>query len=265
MLNDVDKLVIYWINLESSIDRRKHMKKILQDPVFDGIPKKRFVAFDGSIKNAEKRLVIPKKSPHITPNVYALLVSNLDVIRTFAKSSYNYALIFEDDLSLEYKRYWKKSLNEVIKNAPSDWEILQLGYGINHNNDIPEREYTPMSVGHYFQTISYLINKPAAIRFINEYYANGKYILYKNICQESDNFIFNVLNTYTYKYPFFTNDLSFHSNVGTSTIYSRLSKQAITTKLFQNKNKNKKHKHNKTVKWRATRCIKGVRKIGFVQ
>jgi len=43
-----------------------------------------------------------------TDNEYAILYSHLNAIRTFSTTNFKNALIFEDDLSLEYKKYWKK-------------------------------------------------------------------------------------------------------------------------------------------------------------
>lgn len=264
MLSDVNGLIIYWINLDTSVDRRKHMEKVLQDPVFDKIPIKRRKAFDTKKRNIETQFEIVTPSPHMKSLHYACLFSHLDTIRAFSKSKYKYALIFEDDLSLDYKPYWKKTLREVIDNAPPDWGILQLGYGINHGNDLPKKEYTPMSLGNYHTAVAYLVSKPAAIQFVKDYYHDGKYTLYNSICQEADNFTFNVIKTYTYKYPFFTNDMSFSSTTGNQTRFAKLSKETITSKLFHRKNHSLNKTMKKNTKWRATRCINGVRKNGFI-
>ncbi len=37
-----------------------------------------------------------------------------------------YGLICEDDLTFELKKYWKSNVEDVVKNAPSDWGIIQL-------------------------------------------------------------------------------------------------------------------------------------------
>ena len=44
-LNGID--IIYWINLDRSKERRKHMETVLKDPVFDGIKNERIKAIDG--------------------------------------------------------------------------------------------------------------------------------------------------------------------------------------------------------------------------
>ena len=279
-ISSLDNLIIYWINMDKSIKRRKYMRKVLQDPVFKGIPKERISAFDPESQNVMDKLIISKKSPHMTPSSYGCLISHLDTIHTFSKSEYDFALFFEDDLSLdEYKPFWNKPLDEIVRGSPPDWEIIQLGFGLNDQNPsgLPQMEYTPMSIGNYWQTVSYLISKAGAKRFIKEYYLDGKYRLYNNICQEADNFIFHVLRTYTYQFPLFTNNTGLNSSIyddKQKKMYSKFSKELLREHFFINKkNNNKTHKKcrkneniaKKKVNWRATRCINGKRKLGFIK
>ena len=279
-ISSLDNLIIYWINMDKSIKRRKYMKQVLHDPVFKGIPKTRIPAFDSEKQNVMDKLIITKKSPHMTPSTYGCLISHLDTIHTFSKSDYDFALIFEDDVSLrEYKSFWNKPLDEIVRSSPPDWEILQLGFGLNDKNGLPKMEYTPMSIGNYYQTVSYLISKAGAKRFIKEYYVDGKYKLYNNICQEADNFIFNVLRTYTYQFPLFTNNNGLNSTIrvdkqNEKTLYSKFSQELLREHICKN-NKNKKKTYKKCnkndiiskkkVNWRATRCINGKRKLGFIK
>ena len=62
---------------------------------------------------------------------YACLLSHLNTIKEFANSNYETALIFEDDISLEFSIYWDKSLTEIISEAPKDWKIIMIGYIYN--------------------------------------------------------------------------------------------------------------------------------------
>lgn len=267
-IRSLDNLIVYWINLDISVKRRKYMKQVLQDPVFKRIPVERISAFDADKDDIYEKLIITKPAPHMTPSVYGCLISHLDTIHAFSKSEYEFALILEDDVSLEFKPFWKKPLDIVIKDSPSDWEVLQLGYGLNDPNHFPKMEYTPMSIGNYYQNVAYLISKKGARRLINEIYVGGKYRLYNNICQEADNFLFNAFRTYTYKYPYFTNNTTLISTIKNNMRseklrYSKLSKEVIRKHFFRKKTV-KKGTNLKRVKWQATRCIHGKRKIGFI-
>lgn len=268
-IKSVNNLIIYWLNMEASKKRRKYMKKVLQDPVFKGIPVERRIAFDADKENVMDRLIITKKSPHMKHSTYGCLVSHLDTIHAFSKSDYDYALIFEDDMSLEFKPFWDKPLIEIMDKCPADWEVIQLGYGLNTNkiDDFPKKEYTPMEIGNYPQTVSYLISKKGAARLMKDIYVDGKYTLYNNICQEADNFIYNVLRTYTYQIPYFTNNTRLASTIhNEQSKFSKLSKELLREHFFTKKRENlgKKTQKKRGIKWRTTRCIHGKRKIGFI-
>ena len=43
------------------------------------------------------------------------------------------ALIFEDDISFELSNYWNFSLNEVIRQLPRGWNVIQLCLIRNEN------------------------------------------------------------------------------------------------------------------------------------
>uniref|UniRef100_A0A6C0DQD6 Glycosyl transferase family 25 domain-containing protein n=1 Tax=viral metagenome TaxID=1070528 RepID=A0A6C0DQD6_9ZZZZ len=264
-MNSLENLVIYWINLDKSKDRCKYMKTVLKDPVFENIPTHRVSAFDSEKHDYVDRLILTTVPPHMKPSAYGCLISHLDAIYRFSKSKYDYAIIFEDDISLEFKKYWNKSLKEIVNDCPTDWEIIQLGYGLNNNDPtaFPKKEYTPMKIGNYSQTLSYIISKEGAQRLMNDIYMDGKYKIYDNICQEADNFLFNTLRTYTYRIPYFTNNTDFVSTIHNEQVLgSKISKEVIREKLdkiFGKKSKTIK----KNIKWRATRCINGKRKIGI--
>ena len=45
---------------------------------------------------------------------YACTLSHLETIRKFSESPYEIALIFEDDVTMDYEKYWKKTLEQII-------------------------------------------------------------------------------------------------------------------------------------------------------
>ena len=189
------------------------MKILLSDLSFKHIPKIiRFSAIDGNT-NFYNNLILSKKN--INNNEYACLLSHLKVIYLFA-STYNsqsIALICEDDITLDFKKYWKKNLSEVIKNAPSDWEILMLTY-IYIGNEPPKEEYTKND-GKYLSAAAYLIKNSAAKKIINEIYKNNKFIINEQ-SHQADIFLYKLVNTYVYKYPYFIYEYN-----GTSTIVNK--------------------------------------------
>ena len=197
---------IYWINLDRSIDRRKSMDNMFQDPVFQEIPIQRITAFDGKYNDPIKYFkMASKKNTNI---VYSCLLSHLNAIRAFSQSNHNIGLIFEDDVTLEFKKYWMHNIQHVIDNAPPDWEIIQLCYNTRSkltdlytlNNYQNYKGY-----GNIACMAAYLINKNAAVKFMKQTYneTNNKYFLQDYNTHEADHYIFKCVKTYTYKYPYF--------------------------------------------------------------
>lgn len=217
MVNNINKFlncidIIYWINLERSEKRRKNMLNILKNI---NLPNERINAFDGKTLldiDIYDRFENYNKKSH-TKIEYACLLSHLETIRKFSESNHEIALIFEDDITLDYVKYWNKTICDIIKNAPSDWEIIMLNY-VSLNE--LKQDYTFNDNGHISCLQAYLININSAKKFINSIYKFNKYVLDKNKYQTADNYILSSLKTYIYKYPYFTypkeNDSTIHSH-----------------------------------------------------
>jgi GR25 family glycosyltransferase involved in LPS biosynthesis len=219
--------VIYYINLDRSVDRRNHMERIFKDSVFDDISVMRFPAYDGKKIEMRKYFVIDnigtKDTSTVSNSEYACLMSHLETIRTFSESSYDIALILEDDITLEYKKYWEKTMRRIIDNAPRDWDIIQLATifdNIEDLNYITNKEYTLNSNNDknekLWSTAAYIINKDAAIKLMKNIYRNGKYHINNLYYHVSDILIYTVLKTYVYEKPYFTyitdNTSTIHQN-----------------------------------------------------
>lgn len=216
-LNGID--MIYWINLDRSSDRRSQMESMFEDKAFKGIPNQRISAFDGK-KNtklvfSKLNIPFPKKQTNIE---YACLLSHLEAIRTFHESENKVALIFEDDVTLEFKQYWTKTVNQIMENAPSDWDIILLSYIYKDktnkffNWDTTTDDYD--NATNYYSGISYLINKKGSSKIMKTY-QNGIYTLDKDTNHVADSHIYQLTNSYAYKYPMFI-----YATVNNSTIHA---------------------------------------------
>ena len=158
---------------------------------------------------------------------YACLLSHLNTIKEFANSNYETALIFEDDVSLEFSIYWDKSLTEIIKDAPKDWKIIMIGYNYNkqlinlytdNTNNINNK-----NIDQIWSTIAYIINKKGANELLNKIITNNKYNISSMKYHEADFFIYKNIQTYTYKYPYFTfYNINSTIQIGSSTIYPKI-------------------------------------------
>jgi GR25 family glycosyltransferase involved in LPS biosynthesis len=190
--------VIYWINLERSTDRRQRMQQMFEDPVFAGKKIIRISAVDGKSHNIDQILnanfqgMQPDK---FTKVEYAVLLSHINTFKQFSESSYKTALIMEDDMTLDYKPYWKKSAKQIMNNAPSDWEIIQLC--INTQRPLKKLYTHNDGFSQIFCTGAYIINKKCANRF------NYNNKTFNFSVHTSDTYLYNQSITYAYKYPMF--------------------------------------------------------------
>lgn len=193
--------IIYWINLKKSSDRRISMEKMFEDECFQNTNIERVNAVNGNEINVFDFINTNRKQKSNAE--YGCLLSHLKTIHTFSESSYKYALIMEDDLTLDYQKYWKKTLKTIINNAPFDWEVIQLCY-ITTTGIIPEKEYE-LNNNRFVSAAAYIINKSAAKKLMNLVYDNvtHKYNIEGNRNHHADVYIFSKLKTYVYKFPYF--------------------------------------------------------------
>lgn len=205
-INGIDK--IYWINLDRCLNRKIYMENLLKNI---NISNERIKASDGKVENSiisnyKLKVIL------VTNSEYACLLSHLRTIKLFNESELDRCLIFEDDISLEFMKYWKKDINTVINEAPEDWDIIMLSY-----TDLNCVKYNKLYVKWHkniSSTVAYIINKKGSNKIMNMF-IDGKW----NINGEkhvSDYIIYNHCITYVYKYCYFTtNDLggsNIHNN-----------------------------------------------------
>jgi GR25 family glycosyltransferase involved in LPS biosynthesis len=214
-INYMDGLdVIYWINLDRSKERREKMLTVLDDSTFGDIPKIRIVANDGKTpEKVYKKLDDYEKQDSTTDSEYACLLSHMDAIRTFYDSDHKVALILEDDITLEFKQYWKKSIKQITAVAPEDWDIIMLWHNVSPDGfNSEEMKKHSVEDG----AVSYLVSRNGAKKLIKDSYKNGKYNLTSEFHHKSDIYIYGKLNTYVYKYPMFVfptdNDSELHQS-----------------------------------------------------
>jgi len=227
--------IIYWINLDRSINRRNNMLEILSDI---DIKKQRITAIDGkNLPKAELYSQLGNIDYSRTDVEYACLLSHLNAIKTFNISNYNIALILEDDITLEYVKFWNKSICEIIKNAPKDWEIIMLNYQYNYDiSNISTSDYVMNHKGNISCAQAYLINKRGSNKLMDKILKNNKYMLTKCNIHTADNYIFCMLKTYVYKYPYFTFPTDNDSTIHTSHLNFHKYSKELARKMWENNN-----------------------------
>lgn len=194
LLNALINQTFYWINLDKAVERRNNMIQLFNKH---------------NIKNVRIDAILG--GPTESKKAIACTSSHIKAIKTFLKSDDYVGIICEDDLTMEYKKYWRCDLDKVINNAPKDWDIIQLAlignfftfHMILSNAQNDYIHYHPWSSS----TLCYIINRKGALKIIKN---NNP----PTNCAED--YIYRNVNTYTFKYPMFTyptdNDSTIHPN-----------------------------------------------------
>jgi GR25 family glycosyltransferase involved in LPS biosynthesis len=205
--------IIYWINLDTAIDRRRIMEGWLARL---NIPHVRISAVDGRNMSDDElyaNFIFEDNLKKMKKVEYACLLSHLKTLLLFQKiiaegKKYQNALILEDDMTLEYTKYWNKPISVIMNEAPLDWEIIMMNYNIRDQN-VPSELYilntskTTNVVNIYASTGAYIININGVNNLLNKIYNDGRFVLKKYYFHHADIYIYNLVTTYVYKYPYF--------------------------------------------------------------
>lgn len=197
LINNID--MIYWINLEKSKNRKNNMIKILDNI---NITNKRIDAIDGSIiENIKDKYFFGDVISNNSNKEYSTILSHLNAIEEYKSLEYikfGVSIICEDDLSLDFFKYWEYNLENIIKDAPNDWEIIMLSYftlDIKFKNNYRKWDND-------WSAACYLI-KHSCLNKLDDIKNNKKYKSFEDV-MVADNYLFRIFNTYLYKNPYFT-------------------------------------------------------------
>ncbi len=198
---------IFWINLDRCPDRKAKMELLLRS---FKVPNHRISATDGCIENASaifRQLKLPS-NPALRLTQYGCLLSHLEAIRHFIeKTSHETILVLEDDISFDFMSTWNQSTQQIMDQAPADWELIMLSY-------ISLRElvalYTPWHPDPFGRwqfnlngTMAYLINRKGGQKLMDLFWKGDHWML-DNQCQHvADEVLYHPTRTYVYKYPYF--------------------------------------------------------------
>jgi GR25 family glycosyltransferase involved in LPS biosynthesis len=200
-------MIFYWINLDKDIQRRQNIEKLFLE---NNCPNVRIPAILGEPTEKDKEI--------------ACTHSHVKAIRAFLESSDESAIICEDDLSFEHKKYWKTDVAGVVKNAPADWEIIQIAitvHGDTINKFYTSNDYLPHSPGHH-STLCYVINRMGAEKIVNV-----------PVIGVADKFLYKCAKTYTYRYPMFVQADNVGSNIHPQNIEGHTKSKLMVRELLE--------------------------------
>lgn len=221
---------IYVINLESRLDRKEYIENQL---INYGVSEYTIIkAVDGS-KDDVSKIVKNYNQITLSNNEIACTLSHLNAIKKWlSESDSDYAIIIEDDLSLETTHFWEKTFNEYIKDIKVEYDILQLCLISDsskakfyfHERDLRD-----------FSTAAYLIKRAYAEKLIKIYYDGVQYNIGTNKIGVADSFLYNTDKVYCF--PMFTYSIDLGSSINETHVNTvhKYSKEK-TLSYWKNKN-----------------------------
>eukprot|EP01071_Lankesteria_metandrocarpae_P008157 Lankesteria_metandrocarpae@DN4887_c0_g1_i4.p1 len=168
---------MYYINLDRSPHRRKYMEatfgtagNLTRVPAVDAMSLEFGSEFGVDLQDDNARLAFCEVQGAVCGEV-ALSASHYRAIKMALTDNVDVALILEDDASIILTPFWRKTLEETVKEADStqpNWKIIRLqwtphGYFRTFYQEWMEKPqgfFTPSKL-HVYGSVAYLIRRPA--------------------------------------------------------------------------------------------------------
>lgn len=178
---------VYVISLEDEIERRNRIILQLKEPFFfiDAIDMRQMDENNMVQYINRDALKYPKVRNTITRGEVGCSLSHLKALDKFVQDGYEYALIIEDDALLPSN--YLELITDICEKITIPWDVILLGYSKLKFSEatnfykmepiLVEQKINIFELGKPWRnwtsgTVSYLINKNAAKRFIKKH--NGK-------------------------------------------------------------------------------------------
>lgn len=166
---------IYYLNLDSDVDRRRYMEKQFQKWDLNNVTR-----FSGSkylVEDYEEwknylhfpDLIVEKRhrlAASITLSTFEMIKHWLDT------TDEKHLILMEDDYDLNLIEHWHFDWEYLMKNIPYDWDCIQLGF---ESTRLIRFFLHPKDQTSAFGPI--LINRHFAQKLINLHYVRDKYML----------------------------------------------------------------------------------------
>ena len=205
---------VYLINLKDHTHRLEHAKN--EFAKYDITDYTVIEAVDG--RNSDLMDIIHGRYPALKPSEIGCMTSHIKALKHWLETSDSeYAIIMEDDFSFDTVEYWNWDWDFVIKNLPTDLQILQLvmikNDPIKFNLHKKEKFHRSIVMSYAWSTACYLIKRDYAKTLVKLHCVKDKYKLenygYRN--QAADVILYNLGNAYSM--PLFTNMLDLKNSI----------------------------------------------------
>ena len=184
---------IYYINLDGEPERRIYMEAQLKYWEIDNYT--RISAYDG--REDDLGDILKGRYPdNMSGGEIGCTTSHLKAIKYWYETSDSpYAIIMEDDCSLDLVKYWDFTWRDFYSKIPYDWDVVQIA--IICTGDIHLKIHKRFV--NEFSTACYLITRHHAEKLIRLHCRGDKYKLDNGVRPRpvADDLIYNSGNTYS--------------------------------------------------------------------
>jgi hypothetical protein len=162
---------IYYLNLDGQPERSEYMEDQFKYWEIDNYT--RISAYDG--RDDDLSDIIKGKYPDMmSSGEIGCVTSHLKAIKHWYETSdTSYAIIMEDDCSLETVKYWNFTWSDFIARAPYAWDVIQLAIICTGNIVVPIHTRFVND----FSTACYVITRHHAEKLIRNHIRGDKYKL----------------------------------------------------------------------------------------
>ena len=183
---------VYYINLDGQEERKIYMENQLKYWEVENY--ERISAYDG--REDDVGDILKGRYPeNMTSGEIGCTTSHLKAIKHWLDTSdSSYAVIMEDDVSLDTVKYWDFSWSNFMSKVPYDWDVIQLA--IICTGDLHVRLHKRFV--NDFSTACYIISRHHAEKLVKHHVRGDKYKI-DNGCKPravADDLIYNSGNTY---------------------------------------------------------------------
>jgi GR25 family glycosyltransferase involved in LPS biosynthesis len=206
---------VYYISLSDSTDRQRLFGEQF---LLNGIENVKMIeAYDGRKEDYKNKpdIVDGLHFESMDSGAIAATISHLKaIIEWYYNSDSEYAIFFEDDMTIESINYWNFNWQEFVKELPKDWNVIQLSL---IKSEIQESDmklnYRNWDIN--WSAGSYLIKKTYAKKLIDLYFNNEKYFLKVEYNEETipciETILFSPAVKNAYTIPLFYENINFAS------------------------------------------------------
>ena len=184
---------IYCINLDGQPERWKFMQN--QFKYWEIENYHRISAYDG--RESDLGEILKGRYPdNMTPGEVGCTTSHLKAMRHFVEETDEpYAIMMEDDCSLDLVRFWNFTWKDFYGRIPYDWDVVQIS--IICTGDIHIKIHKRFV--NEFSTACYLITRHHAEKLLRLHTRGNKYKLDNGVRPRpvADDLIYNSGNTYS--------------------------------------------------------------------